>query len=127
MPTYEYACTSCHRHIDAVQRFTDPPLETCEECGGALKRVFHPVGIVLKGSGFYSTDNRSRKRPFTPKDGSKEPAKDSKDTAASSASASGESKESKSEKPQKPEKSEKKTDSARTGSSTGSSTGSAKS
>lgn len=59
MPTYEYACASCHRHVEAQQSFTDPPLEECPHCGGRLKRVFHPVGIVLKGSGFYSTDNRS--------------------------------------------------------------------
>ena len=61
MPTYEYECTNCHRRYEVVQRFTDPPLETCEACGGKLKRIYHPVGVVLKGSGFYSTDNRSRK------------------------------------------------------------------
>jgi predicted nucleic acid-binding Zn ribbon protein len=44
-----------------MQKFSDAPLEVCEVCGGKLKRVFHPVGVVLKGSGFYSTDNRSRK------------------------------------------------------------------
>ena len=94
MPTYEYACTSCHRHVEAVQRFTDAPLETCEECGGALKRVFHPVGIVLKGSGFYSTDNRSRKRPFTPKESATDSGTES-------------SGETKSERPAKSDKSEK--------------------
>jgi putative FmdB family regulatory protein len=61
VPTYEYECTNCHRRYEVVQRFTDPPLETCEACGGKLKRVYHPIGVVLKGSGFYSTDNRSRK------------------------------------------------------------------
>ncbi len=61
MPTYEYACSSCHRRFEVVQKFSDAPLDVCEECGGQLKRVFHPVGIVLKGSGFYSTDNRSGK------------------------------------------------------------------
>ena len=73
MPTYEYECTNCHRRYEVVQRFTDPPLETCEACGGKLKRVYHPVGVVLKGSGFYSTDNRSRKAlsPST-KDGGSE-------------------------------------------------------
>lgn len=60
MPTYEYACASCKRRFEVVQSFSEAPLETCEECGGTLKRVFHPVGILLKGSGFYSTDNRAR-------------------------------------------------------------------
>lgn len=58
MPTYEYACLSCERHFEVYQSFSDEPLRTCEVCGGPLRRVFHPVGIVLKGSGFYSTDNR---------------------------------------------------------------------
>jgi putative FmdB family regulatory protein len=78
VPTYEYECTNCHRRYEVVQRFTDPPLETCEACGGKLKRVYHPVGVVLKGSGFYSTDNRSRKSlsPST-KDGGSETKSDS--------------------------------------------------
>jgi putative FmdB family regulatory protein len=51
-------CTSCGNHFDTVQSFSDPPLERCEICGGQLRRVFHPAGILFKGSGFYSTDNR---------------------------------------------------------------------
>ena len=58
MPTYEYVCTSCQNRFDTVQTFSDPPLEKCERCGGELRRVFHPAGILFKGSGFYSTDNR---------------------------------------------------------------------
>jgi putative FmdB family regulatory protein len=62
MPTYEYVCMSCGHQIEVVQRFSDEPLRECPKCGGPLRRVFHPVGIVLKGSGFYSTDNRGGKR-----------------------------------------------------------------
>ena len=58
VPTYEYACGSCGNHFDTVQSFSDQPLERCEICGGQLRRVFHPAGILFKGSGFYSTDNR---------------------------------------------------------------------
>jgi putative FmdB family regulatory protein len=65
VPTYEYECTNCHRRFEFVQTFTDPPMETCEACGGKLKRIWTSVGVVLKGSGFYSTDNRSR-RALTP-------------------------------------------------------------
>src|SRR5918996_2258883 len=79
MPTYEYACMSCGRHVEAVQSFSDEPLRTCEFCGGPLKRVFHPVGIVLKGSGFYSTDNRSsRSKIATPSESKKESSSESK-------------------------------------------------
>jgi len=59
MPTYEYACTSCGEHLEAVQSFSDDPLTTCPACGGPLRKVFGAVGIVLKGSGFYKNDSRS--------------------------------------------------------------------
>jgi putative FmdB family regulatory protein len=59
MPTYEYRCGSCGRSFDVVQSFHDAPLATCEVCGGTLRKVFAPVGIVFKGSGFYKTDSRS--------------------------------------------------------------------
>ena len=59
MPTYEYACTSCGQHLEVVQSFKDEPLTTCETCGGELRKVFSPIGVVFKGSGFYKTDNRS--------------------------------------------------------------------
>jgi putative FmdB family regulatory protein len=58
VPTYEYVCASCGNHFDTVQSFSDPPLQRCEICGGQIRRVFHPAGILFKGSGFYSTDNR---------------------------------------------------------------------
>lgn len=59
MPTYEYACTACGTHLEAVQKFTDDPLTTCPHCGGPLRKVFGSIGIVLKGSGFYRNDSRS--------------------------------------------------------------------
>lgn len=60
MPTYEYVCTDCETRIEVVQRMTEDPLTTCGACGGTLRRVFHPAGILFKGSGFYATDNRSK-------------------------------------------------------------------
>lgn len=58
MPTYEYLCRSCGEQRDVVQSFNDPPLTTCANCGGELRKVFGNVGIVFKGSGFYKTDSR---------------------------------------------------------------------
>ena len=58
MPTYQYACTECGGQLEAVQKFTDEPLTVHEDCGGRLRKVFSPVGIVFKGSGFYRTDSR---------------------------------------------------------------------
>jgi putative FmdB family regulatory protein len=58
VPTYQYACTTCGEQVEAVQRFDDEPLSVCSACGGSLRKVFSPVGIVFKGSGFYRTDSR---------------------------------------------------------------------
>ena len=59
VPTYEYACAECGERLEAVQKFSDDPLTECPACGGRLRKVFSPVGIVFKGSGFYRTDSRS--------------------------------------------------------------------
>jgi|SRR5215211_7306640 putative FmdB family regulatory protein len=60
MPTYEYACTECGNRTEVVQSISDAPLTTCAVCGGRLRKVFSPVGIVFKGSGFYRTDSRGK-------------------------------------------------------------------
>ena len=59
MPTYQYTCTECGEPVEALQKFTDAPLTVCSACGGRLRKVFSPVGIVFKGSGFYRTDSRN--------------------------------------------------------------------
>ena len=110
MPTYQYSCTECGERIEAVQKFTDDPLQVCSACGGKLRKVFSAVGIVFKGSGFYRNDSRS---------GSKDKALNgsgsSSDTKKDSGSADSGSSDTK-----KPEK-------ADTGSSSSSSNGSSSS
>ena len=60
MPVYTYRCESCGVQFERTQIFTDSPLVRCPECGKkSLRKVYTPVGIVFKGSGFYSTDHRS--------------------------------------------------------------------
>jgi putative FmdB family regulatory protein len=59
VPTYQYACTDCGDRTEVVQKFTDDPLSVCTACGGKLRKVFSPVGIVFRGSGFYRTDSRN--------------------------------------------------------------------
>jgi putative FmdB family regulatory protein len=63
VPTYQYTCTECGEPVEAVQKFSDPPLTVCTACGGKLRKVFSPVGIVFKGSGFYRTDSRKGPDP----------------------------------------------------------------
>jgi len=55
MPIYEYRCERGHT-FEVMQRMTDDPLELCEEHGTPVQRVFHPVAVHFKGSGFYNTD-----------------------------------------------------------------------
>jgi putative FmdB family regulatory protein len=59
MPTYEYRCKSCGEHLEVVQSFKDDPLTECPNCAGELRKVFSPIGITFKGSGFYKTDSRA--------------------------------------------------------------------
>jgi putative FmdB family regulatory protein len=58
MPTYVYACDTCGAQFEQFQSFKDEPLRTCPSCSGSVRRVFQPVGIVFKGSGWYITDSR---------------------------------------------------------------------
>ena len=60
MPTYEYECTKCGHAFELEQKISAPPSEECPECRGKLRRVISGgAGTILKGNGFYTTDNRS--------------------------------------------------------------------
>ena len=72
MPTYQYACTACDERLEVVQKFTDDSLTVCETCGGQLRKVYSPVGIVFKGSGFYRTDSRNGSGAAAAKDKDKD-------------------------------------------------------
>ncbi|HEU4355430.1 MAG TPA: FmdB family zinc ribbon protein [Actinomycetota bacterium] len=98
MPTYEYECTSCGQHIEVFQRITEDPLTTCGVCGGALRKVFHPAGIVFKGSGFYATDNRSKPKTSTSSSKSSEGSSAGSSEGSSSAPAKETTKSSSTEK-----------------------------
>jgi len=61
MPIYEYRCEHGHT-FEVMQRMSDDPVEICETCEAPVARVFHPVAVHFKGSGFYNTDYGTRKR-----------------------------------------------------------------
>ena len=86
MPTYQYTCTDCCEPLEAVQKFSDDPLAVCPACGGRLRKVFSPVGIVFKGSGFYRTDSRKSATAAAP--AAKEKEKSSAESSSTSDSAS---------------------------------------
>ncbi|MDP9251188.1 MAG: FmdB family transcriptional regulator [Chloroflexota bacterium] len=59
MPTYDYQCRSCGAVVEVVHSMLEDGPTTCERCGGQLRRVINPSGIIFKGSGFYRNDSRS--------------------------------------------------------------------
>jgi putative FmdB family regulatory protein len=61
VPIYEYKCDNGHT-FEVMQRMTDDPVATCQTCEAPVQRVFHPVAVHFKGSGFYNTDYGTRKR-----------------------------------------------------------------
>jgi putative FmdB family regulatory protein len=62
VPIYAYTCTVCGHSFDIQQSFTDASLTVCPVCDGLLRKVFSPVGVVFKGSGFYRNDSRSKSK-----------------------------------------------------------------
>jgi putative FmdB family regulatory protein len=83
LPLYEYKCKSCGRRVEKIQKFSDPPLTTCEVCQGQLERLVSSPAIQFKGSGWYVTDY-AKKSP---------PASESHPTASSESSESKKEKE----------------------------------
>ncbi|MDQ3655639.1 MAG: zinc ribbon domain-containing protein [Chloroflexota bacterium] len=69
MPTYSYRGTACTHEFDYVQKFSDDPLTECIECQGPVRRVYQPVGVVFKGSGWYINDSRKTDTGNGKKDG----------------------------------------------------------
>ncbi len=86
MPIYEYACTACGERTEAKQGFDDPPLEECPRCGGKLRKLYSPVGIVFKGSGFYATDARKSAKSDSKTDAKNETKKSDKTSSDTSSS-----------------------------------------
>lgn len=61
MPIYEYECGACSTRFEVKQSYHDEPKAACKKCGSPSRRIFKPVPIVFKGSGFYVTDNAGKK------------------------------------------------------------------
>jgi putative FmdB family regulatory protein len=106
VPTYEYRCKNGHT-FEAVQSMSDDPLTTCPTCGAEVQRVFHPVAVHFKGSGFYTTDYGKKKGAG---------AASSDSGAASSDSSSSDSKDSGSKDASSKSGSDKKSEKASSGS-----------
>lgn len=97
MPTYQYTCSECGEGLEVVQKFTDDALTECPNCQGRLRKVFSPVGVVFKGSGFYRNDSRtgSGSKSSASSNGSSSTAKKDSDSSTSSSDSSSSSSSSK--------------------------------
>ncbi|MBI3940865.1 MAG: hypothetical protein HY315_08525 [Acidobacteria bacterium] len=71
MPLYEYRCSSCGDTVEVIQRFSDSPLETCQKCGGPVKKLLSSSAIQFKGGGWYVTDYSRRGNETSDTAGSK--------------------------------------------------------
>ncbi|MDE3157103.1 MAG: zinc ribbon domain-containing protein [Acidobacteriota bacterium] len=95
MPLYEYRCDACGHQFEIIQKFSDPPVETCPKCGGAVTKLISSPAIQFKGTGWYVTDYAKRSGTpagdggggQAPESGKGSPAADSS-TSGSSASSS---------------------------------------
>jgi putative FmdB family regulatory protein len=115
VPIYEYACTVCENVVDVRHGFKETMKESCPVCGGSLKRVFRPAGIVFKGSGFYVTDSRAAKSDST-SDGTAK-GQPAKADSSKSDSAKADSSKSDSATPDSPKSDSAKPDSPKSGGS----------
>ncbi len=79
MPIYEYRCDRGHT-FEVTQRMTDDPLTSCSTCDAPVQRVFHPVAVHFKGSGFYTTDYGKKKSAASTDSGSTKSESETKDS-----------------------------------------------
>ena len=87
MPIYEYRCKKGHQ-FEVMQRISDDPVTKCEVCGAEVQRVFHPIAVHFKGSGFYNTDYGTRKRSREMKEHKESSSKSESSNSSSSDSKS---------------------------------------
>ncbi len=66
MPAYDFKCTDCDNIVELIRPAGEAVAEPCPECGGTTKRIFSPVGVVFKGSGFHNTDYKPRPKDDAP-------------------------------------------------------------
>ena len=95
MPIYEYRCRNGHT-IEVTQSMSDDPVTTCEECGAPVERVYHPIAVHFKGSGFYTTDYAKKGAAAKAGDDGGAKSESSKKDSKSEKSSASDSKSSKS-------------------------------
>ena len=88
MPLYEYQCEKCEQRFERIQKFSDPPVETCPSCGGKVRKLLSSPAIQFKGSGWYITDYAKKSGSTDSGSSSSSSGSDSKSESASKTDAS---------------------------------------
>lgn len=96
MPTYDYQCRSCGFITEVVHSMLEDGPTVCERCGGPVRRVIHPTGIIFKGGGFYKTDSRASASSASSRSGGGGSTGSGEGTAPASSSTEGKMPEAKS-------------------------------
>ncbi len=91
MPLYEYECDDCAHRFERIRKFSDPPLTTCPECDGPIRKLLSPPAIQFKGTGWYVTDYARKAGDGKPAEGGPEAGQEGKSANGSDAKPSGES------------------------------------
>ena len=89
MPLYEYQCDACSNRFERIQKFSDPPVETCPSCGGKVRKLLSSPAIQFKGSGWYITDYAKKSSSDGGKGSASTPGTSSSDTSASTSADKG--------------------------------------
>ena len=102
MPLYEYQCKKCKHKFEKIQKFSDPPVKKCPECGGPVEKLLHAPAVQFKGTGWYVTDYGGKDKSEKPKPeaGSEKAGSEKKDSAGKEDGAKGKDKEAKQKKPE---------------------------
>ena len=98
MPLYEYECDDCGHRFERIRKFSDPPLTTCPECDGPIRKLLSSPAIQFKGTGWYVTDYARKRGDGKSAEGGAEAGKEGGSANGSDAKASGESKSSRDRK-----------------------------
>ena len=89
MPLYEYQCDACSHRFERIQKFSDPPVDTCPSCGGKVRKLLSSPAIQFKGSGWYITDYAKKSSGDSGKGSASTPSTSSGDTSASTSTDTG--------------------------------------
>jgi len=108
MPLYEYECTKCHHRVEKIQKFSDPHMKKCPDCGGRVELVISAPAAHFKGSGFYVTDYPNKSSRAAASSGSSSEGESSTKASSKDSSSKESSGDSSSKKDSKPKTESKK-------------------